>query len=72
MIVTSTSVTCHSSTLEVFCNLIESTAYQEQMKRHAAGDNWLDSVCYKRILKRTERMAFPPDLGSKILQFIYF
>ena len=52
--------------------VIESEAYSDQMRRLQSKNLMPAPNQYRRILSRSQKIANPPDLGYKILNFLYF
>lgn len=54
--------------------IVESTAYDDQMRqaRRFIGERTLTNIEYDKIISNCGKISDPPDLGYRILNFLYF
>jgi len=54
--------------------IVESAAYDDQMRqaRRFTGEHTLTNIEYDKIISNCGKISDPPDLGYRILHFLYF
>ncbi len=60
--------------METAISIVESAAYDDQMRqaRRFIGERTLTNIEYDKIILNCGKISDPPDLGYRILNFLYF